>query len=129
MEIIKCFCRAHLRSENVFTILHTLKLPIFEFPIKMKIAYLIPLQSSKINSIFSARNKISRAIYFDSKEIYTKRADEYIGKIVIKGPHIDSLLDELRTEIMRNPHVGLREDKSQKACDDAIELNYPLPAN
>lgn len=57
-------------------------------------------------SIAETEGKFGVAILSDPS-LLTKRADEWMGKIVVKGPRAADLLESLRVEIVRNRTVRL----------------------
>jgi primosomal protein N' len=56
--------------------------------------------------IAQERGRFDAAVFSDPS-LLSKRADEWFGKIVVKGSGADELLESLRVEIVRNRNVRL----------------------
>lgn len=90
----------------------------FEYPPYSQIAYVTVAERTREKAeeaVARLKNKLSIAetegkfgvAVLSDPSLLTKRADEWIGKIVVKGPLAADLLESLRVEIVRNRTVRL----------------------
>lgn len=90
----------------------------FGYPPYSKIAYVTVSERRREKaeeSVVRLKNKLEiteregkfGVTVLSDPSLLTKRADEWIGKIVVKGPRAADLLESLRIEIVRNRNVRL----------------------